>query len=398
MRKGKRGGLVSRLGLMAALTAVLALVAASAAPAVSIPPSPLKGIEKLVAGKTLKQREAILLRLAKQEGGQLNWYTSLSKTIYPSVAAAFEKKYPGIKVNVYRGHSEDVSARLYQEAAAGTSGADVVETNGTEMLFYQHKKTILVQYQGKIGSPYANAIPKAFKSCCYTADRVEGFVLAYNTNLVSPSELPKTWADLANPKWKGKFEMEPTDADWFAAAYTAMEQAAYRHLQPKPRTKAAKAAALKRIDASLDKTWQGIAANARMVSGHTTEATLLAAGEYDLCVSCHAQSVENLADEKHAPVAFQPVHAPVVLRPQGIGIVYRLQHPAAAMLFYDWMLRPNGGQSVLRAGGASPAIPSMGDPKISKASHINMNLYKVVHNYAFWAKKYDSIVRLGSGG
>ena len=402
MRKGKRVAGPARLGFTAVLVAALALVAVTAAPAkrgTKIPPSPLTGIIKQVRGKSLKQREAILYRLAKQEGGQLNWYTSLSKTIYPGVISAFEAKYPGITVNVYRGHSEDVSAKLYQEESAGTAGADVVETNGTELLFYQHKKDIVVQYQGKNGSPYARAIPKAFRSCCFTADRVEGFVLAWNTNMAPSLGLPKSWDTLAAPQWKGKFEMEPGDVDWFAGVYKYQEEQALKALKKKPKTAKAKKAALRKIDKSLDAEWRKIAANAQLVAGHTTEATFLAAGQYAGCIGCHAQSTENLRDDKHAPIDFNTkTTVPAIMRPQGIGIVYRLQHPATAMLFYDWMLRPDGGQKALLTGGASPAIPRMADPALVGGPHYYMPLFDIVHHYGFWAKKYDQLVRLGTGG
>ena len=403
MRKGKRAARMARLGFVAVLVTALALVAASAATAkksTKIPPSPLTKITKQVQGKSLKQREAILYRLAKNEGGQLNWYTTLSKTIYPAVVDAFQAKYPGITVNVYRGSSEDVSAKMYQEESAGTSSADVVETNGTELLFFQHKKDMIVQYQGKIGSPYAKAIPKAFTSCCFTADRVEGFVLAWNTNLIgSVGGSPKDWNSLAAPQWKGKFEMEPGDADWFAGVYSYQEAQALKSYKPKPKTAAQKKAALKKIDKTLDANWRKIAANAQLVAGHTTEATFLAAGQYAGCIGCHAQSTENLRDEKHAPVDFNTQSTvPAIMRPQGIAIVYRLRHPAAAMLFYDWMLRANGGQKALQAGGASPAIPRMADRALVGGPHYYMPLAAIVHHYGYWAKKYDQLVRLGTGG
>jgi len=399
MRKGKRAAALSRLGLVGDLVAGLVLVAASVAPAGRIPPSPLTGIQKQVKGKSLAQREKILYKLAKQEGGQLNWYTTLSKTIYPGVISAFEAKYPGIKVNAYRGSSEDVSAKMYQEESAGASGADVVETNGTELLFFQHKKDMIVQYQGKNGSPYAKAIPKAFTSCCFTADRVEGFVLAWNNDLIGSVGQPTDWASLADPKWKGKFEMEPGDADWFAGVYDYQQAKALKALRPQPKTKAAKAKALKKIDAQLDALWRKIAANAKLVAGHTTEATFLAAGQYTACIGCHAQSTENLRDTKHAPIDFNTAKTvPAIMRPQGIAIAYRLEHPATAMLFYDWMLMPKGGQAALLAGGASPAIPSMADPTLVKGPHYFMPLYDIVHHYGFWSNKYDVLVRLGTGG
>src|SRR5215217_941024 len=183
---------------------------------------------------------------------------------------------------MYRASSEDVSARLYQEANAGTQGADVVETNGTELLFMQHRANILVPYRG---SPYVNGIPKSYAYDTFTGDRVEAFIVAWNTNQVKSGEEPKSWADLAGSKWAGKIAMEPGDVDWFAAVYQALEAKQLKAYKPKPRTKAA----------------------------------LLAAGQFAVCVSCHAQSIEALQKD-HAPLSFKPFAAPQVVRAQGIAI------------------------------------------------------------------------------
>ena len=47
-------------------------------------------------------REQVLLEGAKKEG-RMMWYTSLTGGPNQEVPKAFEAKYPGIKVDVYRG-------------------------------------------------------------------------------------------------------------------------------------------------------------------------------------------------------------------------------------------------------------------------------------------------------
>ena len=381
---------------VAAAVAAVALVGATAgssAPAKRPPANPLKAVLKQVAGKSKARREAILYRLAKGEGGTLNWYTSLSRTIGPSVVKAFEAKYPDIKVSVFRGSSEDVTARLYQEAAAGTSGADVVESNGTEMTFFQHKKNILVPYRG---SPYAKAIPPSYRFDTWTGDRIEAFVVAWNTNIISDSQRPKSWADLASSRFDGKLAMEPTDVDWYAAVYQYLEKQSLARLKPKPKARAARARALRKIDAKIDTMFRGIARNSRLVSGHTTQATLLAAGQFGVCVSCHAQSIEALI-AKRAPITFKPFAAPTIVRAQGVGIVYRLKHPATALLFYDWLLRADGGQKSLLDGGANPARPDMADPDLRTAKAVRLNLRPIVAHFKAWSDKYDALTRLAKG-
>ncbi len=384
-----------RVALVASLTAAAVALTGAAAGTSAVekdpPPSPIKALVKSLENLSPAAREQKLYEAAKAEG-TLKWYTTLSRTINPAVSKAFEAKYPGIKIETYRASSEDVTARLYQEAKANTSGADVVETNGTELLFMQHKKDITIPYRG---SPYAKAIPATYRFDTFTGDRIEYFIAAWNTNIVKGGEEPKSWQDMTNSRWAGKLSMEPGDVDWYAAVYQALERTAYRKLRPQPKTAAAKAAALKKIRANIDALFAGMARNSQIISGHTTQATLLAAGQFGVCISCHAQSVVALR-QRGAPLEFRPFNIPQVVRAQGIGLVYRLQHPNAALLFYDWMLRKDGGQKVLLEGGAAPAHPEMADPEMKGARNFRINLRPIVSNFKFWADKYDRVMQLGS--
>src|SRR5215211_2856843 len=72
-------------------------------------------------------REKILLERAKKEG-QLTFYTSNTWVAGP-VSQEFEKKYPFMKVNVWRSDSKALIKRLSEEVSAGRFLADVVETS-----------------------------------------------------------------------------------------------------------------------------------------------------------------------------------------------------------------------------------------------------------------------------
>ena len=179
----------------------------------------------------LRREEPALARhlhqLAAQEG-QVNVYTSLSSTVTKPLQAAWAKAYPDVKLSLYRASSEDVTARVLAETSAGTSGADIIETNGTNMLIFQHKANVLIPYQK---SPYAGVIPKKYRFDTFTADRLEEFVVAWNTNLVK--DPPKSFQELATSKWAGKLSVEPTDADWFAQLYIYFTQMAKQKMTTK---------------------------------------------------------------------------------------------------------------------------------------------------------------------
>jgi iron(III) transport system substrate-binding protein len=360
-----------------ALSSLVGASIASSSSGASIPPDPIKSTIAKLTGLKPDARTAKLLELAKAEGGQVNVYTSLSSTVVKPLQTAWADEYPDVKLNLYRASSEDVSNRFLSESAAGTKGADVVETNGTTMLIYQHKKNLLVPYQK---SPFAAVMGKNYRFDTWTADRVEKFIVAWNTNLVK--DPPKSFQDLADPKWKGKLSMEPTDADW----YGAMRE--YFTTVAKP----------KLTGAAVDTLFKKIAANSQLISGHTNQINALAAGQVQVVVTGHAQATEQLQAKK-APLAFQPFVTPVIERPQGVGIPYLAQHPAAALLFYDWLLRGKtadgkpAGQKTLQDNGVEPANPYYPDASFSSNPlTYKMNVRDIVSNWAAANKTYSAIV------
>lgn len=332
------------------------------------PANPLKSTLAQVKGLKIADRTAKLHALAVKEG-EVDVYTSLSKLVYPPLQKAWAATYPDVKLVVYRGASEDVYAKAVSEAdAAKHTGGDVIETNGTEMLFMQHRKNVLVPYRG---SPFAAQIPSKFRFDTFTAARLDTFLVSWNTKLVSTP--PTSFQDLANPKWKGKLGLEPTDVDWFAALYT------YFTTQAKPKMTPAAATAM----------FKAIASNSQLINGHTALATALAAGQVQVVVDAHSQSVEQLI-AAGAPLAFRPVVEPVLTRPQGMGIAYNTGHPAGALLFYDWLLS-SPAQKILQANGSEPANPYFHDQSLNGFKILPLDERLVVGHYQQWLKRNEAI-------
>lgn len=55
--------------------------------------------------------------------------------------------------------------------------------------------------------------------------RLQIVTAAYNTKLIKTTDLPKSYQDLLDPKWKGKLGLEATDLDWFATVISTMGEA-----------------------------------------------------------------------------------------------------------------------------------------------------------------------------
>ncbi len=156
-------------------------------------------------------RDARLAEKAKQQGVVV-LCTSLAPTESKPLAAAFEKKY-GIKVELWRALSDKMVQRVITEAQGKRHAVDVIETNGPEMEMLAREK-LLAEFH----SPYhadlpAEAIPK---HRTWFPDRLNFFVVAYNTGKVRRPEIPATYEGFADPKWRGRIGIEATDAEWMA--------------------------------------------------------------------------------------------------------------------------------------------------------------------------------------
>src|SRR4030095_4727313 len=137
------------------------------------------------------------------------------------VVEAFEKKY-GVKASIWRAGSEAVLNRALQEARAGRHTVDVVETNGPELESLSREQILQM-----VKSPHHKALisPAIRPHGEWVGTRLNVFVQAYNTRLVKKEELPKTWEDLLNPKWKGKLGIEQEDSDWLAGVFSDIGEA-----------------------------------------------------------------------------------------------------------------------------------------------------------------------------
>ena len=144
-------------------------------------------------------REAKLIEGAKKEGTLL-FYTSMAPSESNRLAQAFEKKY-GIKVQVWRNLSETVLQRAVAEARARRHSVDVIETNAPEVEVLAQEGLISEFFSPHVAGLHPHAVPPHKK---YISDRVNLFVVAFNTQKVKREEIPQTYEGFADPKWKGQ--------------------------------------------------------------------------------------------------------------------------------------------------------------------------------------------------
>jgi iron(III) transport system substrate-binding protein len=253
---------------------------------------------------------------AKKEG-TLMLYSSLSPEEIKALSDGFQKKY-GIPVQSWRGDSESIVRRAVTEARAGRHDVDVAETSGTEMESIK-RENLLRTVQLPV---FKDLLPQAImKHRQWIATRLIVYSAAYNTNAINKADLPKTYADLLDPKWKGKLAVEADDAAWLMTLAGVMgEEKTIKLFHD----------IVARNDISVRK-------------GHTLLAQLVVSGEVPLALTAYLNRIDQYQD-RGAPTAplFLP---PAIALPTGAGVFRAAPHPYAAVLFMDYIL--GDGQTVL---------------------------------------------------
>jgi iron(III) transport system substrate-binding protein len=263
-----------------------------------------------------------------------------------------------------------VLQRVLQESSARYQGADLIETNAGELNALQQQQ-LLYPYDGVLRDKVR---PEGRKDG-WTADRFNAFVVGWNTNKVPPGTEPKSLEDLTGPQWKGRVGLELGDVDWYAAMHDYY---------------------IKRgmSEADVASLFHSLAANAKIAKGHTVMGELLAAGQFDTAVSIYSHTVDNAA-AKGAPVTWKsagkPIE-PVVLRPNGAGLMKSAKHPATAMLFMDFLL--TDGQAVIAGANRIGAIPTADDP-LSGIATTSPPEQDLLDNAKQWSDAYKRVTDAG---
>ncbi len=269
-------------------------------------------------------RDSRLQEMARKEGSVV-LYTSLAPTESKPLAEAFEKKY-GIKVELWRALSDKVVQRVITEAQGRRHAVDVVETNGPEMEMLARERLLAEIHSPYIADLPAQAIP-AHRT--WLPDRMNFFVVGYNTAKVQRSEIPATYEGFLDPKWKGRIGIEATDSEWMATLVKTWGN-----------------------DKGMDFFRRLAAMRPDVRKGHVLLAELVAAGEVPVGLTMYNSNIESLK-RKGAPIDFVAVQ-PVAARPQGIGVARNAPHPHAALLLADFVLSPEG-QRLFESMGRVPA-------------------------------------------
>ena len=257
---------------------------------------------------------------AARKEGTLTLYTTIAEKDLPAIVKPFEDKY-GVKVVVWRAGTDKVLQRAVQEARAGRNEVDAVHFGSPEMEALAREKVLAPVTSPVHKDLLAGSVPSHRQ---WAATILSVWVQAYNTNVVKKSELPRTYQDLLDPRWKGKLGIEAKNDDWFATVVHQMGSESqgvefFRKLS----------------------STNGISPR----QGHTLLNNMVVSGEVPLALTVYNYMPEQ-AKKKGAPIDWFVIE-PAIARANAIGVARHAQHPNAALLFYEYLLGPDGQQAMV---------------------------------------------------
>ena len=313
---------------------------------------------------TAPDRTAKLAAAAKAEGA-ITLYTSIAEKDLKPLIEPFEKKY-GVKVNTWRASGDSVMNRTLNETKAKRYNVDLVHAGAVELEVLHREKMLQAVASPHFVDLMPGSVPahKEYATTIYSM-----WVQAYNTAAVKKTDLPKTYQDLLDPKWKGRLGYEVENIDWFVTVVQSMGEAKglqyFRDLA----------------------TINGISVR----KGHTNLTNMVAAGEVPVALTVYNYMPEQLK-KKGAPIDWT-VLQPAVVRGNAVGVMKNAKNPAAAALFMDYLL--GEGQQAYADLEYLPA-----NTKIASALR-NYKMLVVDPEESLdrrdkWRKLYDEIIMRGA--
>ena len=271
--------------------------------------------------------------------GSLTVYSGQHVQTTEQLVAAFERE-SGISVSL-RSADEDVLAdQIVTEGQR--SPADVFYTENSPALQYLDSKGLLAP----VDASTLRNTPSRFNSpdgrWVGVSARVS--VMVYNTNLLSPRDLPSSAMDLAAPKWSGKIALAGSETD-FQPIVTSFERTYGQH------------AALNWLNA--------VKANAGGHNYPDNESVTSAVNRGQVALGIinqyywYRERAQVGASGMHSAIAyFAPHDVGYVLNISGAGVLRSSTHQKAAQRFLAFLTSPQGQQIIAHSDSFEYPIAS----------------------------------------
>lgn len=247
---------------------------------------------------------------AGEKEGVLNYETSTDPDEIGKEVSAFEAKYPGIKVKVAAGQEpqDNVAQIVAKVQAHHDLGVDAL-TLDIENIGPVAKQHLIAPVDWKaLGAPQ-DWLLNVNGSQMLRTQRIN-LGLGYNSDKISAAQLPNTWDQLLDPKWSGKFIVDPR-GKYLAPIAIVWGQAK-----------------------AIDWYKKLLKNNPQLVKGASDSVAKVASGEALFSASSHDSEIN---EAQHSGAHVKIKYLDVVPAHDNYGLVLAgAKHPNAAACFLGW--------------------------------------------------------------
>jgi iron(III) transport system substrate-binding protein len=255
-----------------------------------------------------------------QKDGQVAWFDPSAPDVMAPVVQAFEKAYPGVKVNFTQKSASQLVPEIKVQQAAHKVDVDVGNVTEEAAGPTLSDKTASSIDWAKLGIPQ----DRVFQDLVRYSSNPN--VLAYNKQKVNGADLPHAWTDLADTRWRGKMALDGRGG--FMNVYISDAS------QGGP-------------DKGVELAKQLAGQDALFQSSMTQITPMVTSGQSLL--GSQAMTAYLAAEKSGAPIDLTPI-SPVHVGGSYVYVPAGAPHMAAAELLVAWLSTP-AGQAALNSAG-----------------------------------------------
>ena len=290
-----------------------------------------------IAVPAIAQETTPAMVAAAEKEGKVAWYSSVDVKVGEAVKKAFVAKYPKIDVDVERSGSERVFQRINQEYQSNIKNVDVVNSSDASHFLFWKQQGWLAKHT----PPDALKYPPQGRDPdgTYFAWRASLSVMGYNTNLIQEKDAPTGYADLLDPKWKGKLAKAHPGYSGTAltGTYALSKTLGWDYLE-------------KLSKQGVQQLQSTTATPKSIASGE--RAVMVDGNEYNMFMEMQAKSpVKIIYAREGTPFVTSPT-----------AIFKDAPHPNAARVFQNFLYTPQVQQLIVNEGGNRSLHPDVTEP------------------------------------
>lgn len=268
-------------------------------------------------------------------------YSSNDVQTVSNVVDQFQRQNPSITVSVVRAGTGALMQRIKAEAA-----------NPLGDVFWSGGLSTISAYQDQFqpyASPEESSVPTQYRSPSHLwlGTNIHVSVLMTNLRQAPGGQLPQTWANLADPKWKGKIVIP--DPQFSSASYVALY-------------------GLKQLVG--DKAYAQIVHNAVIVGTTSAAYQGVANGEYAVAITMEYAAYQYIAGGLNDVKLVYPSDG-TFLSPEGMALIKGGKHPAEARKLFDFLASKPEQIAIFKSAFRRPVRADIDVSQLSKLPAMN---------------------------